>query len=292
MKQWIIYRHIHNESGRSYIGLTAQTMERRWASHVSKAKDSRGGRWHFPNAIRKHGPQAFSHEVLQICFSLEEANQAEQFWIWTYNTRNPLRGFNLNKGGHTPHSIKKNPWNNPEYRAKQCARIQKLWKNPIWVAKNRAASKAALNTIESKIKRSAISKKALNKPEILANISKFRKGKKLSPEHRASISASRIGKKASQETRIKIGVSNRGRKLSQESKLKISLAVKGKQLGERSNSAKFTNEQALHIRNSKERICDLARKLNVNRATISAIKNGKSYQVSVLSCNHENNCQQ
>ena len=69
-------------------------MERRWAQHCVQARSSKGGRWHFPNAIRKYGKDAFSHEVLEICLSLEEANEREQYWIWTYDTTNPLRGFN------------------------------------------------------------------------------------------------------------------------------------------------------------------------------------------------------
>jgi hypothetical protein len=92
-KHWTIYCHTHVDSGRRYVGLTSRSMERRWSQHVAQAKTSRGGRWHFPNAIRKYGKNAFSHEILEICYSLEEANTAEDKWINHFDARNPERGF-------------------------------------------------------------------------------------------------------------------------------------------------------------------------------------------------------
>jgi hypothetical protein len=116
---WTIYCHIHRESGRRYIGLTKQTWKQRWKNHVCAARSSKGGRWHFPNAIRKYGSEAFDHEVLEVCDSLEEANVAEVRWIRHFDSANPEKGFNLEKGGgHTPHPIRKNPWDRPEFREK------------------------------------------------------------------------------------------------------------------------------------------------------------------------------
>jgi len=92
-------------------------MAQRWSQHVTQSRSTKNGRWHFPNAIRKYGPQAFSHEVLEVCCDLSVANLAEECWIELFDTRNPEKGFNLAKGGqHIPHSIRKNPWDDPEYR--------------------------------------------------------------------------------------------------------------------------------------------------------------------------------
>jgi len=159
-------------------------MMQRWKTHVSKAKASKGGRWHFPNAIRKYGSQAFSHKVLEICTSLEEANEAEDAWINSFSTRFPEFGFNLAKGGeHKPHGIRQNPWNNPEFRAKQLSRPVPF-NNP----QARAANKAALNTPESKAKRSISSKEVTSRPEVLAKISAAAKGRIMSSETRTKIS--------------------------------------------------------------------------------------------------------
>jgi len=34
---WLVYCHTHIATGRRYIGLTSQTMEKRWRSHISTA---------------------------------------------------------------------------------------------------------------------------------------------------------------------------------------------------------------------------------------------------------------
>jgi hypothetical protein len=134
--RWTIYCHIHIDSGRRYIGLTSKTMLRRWNSHILNAKSKKGkGCHHFWNAIRKYGKDAFSHEVLEVCDTLEAANTAENKWISQFNTRDPQFGFNLSKGGeHTPHPFK-NPWNDPEYRAKMLGIKKKFQEDPKFRAK-------------------------------------------------------------------------------------------------------------------------------------------------------------
>ena len=193
-------------------------MERRWDKHVSQAKYSKGGRWHFPNAIRKYGKDAFEHYILKENIkTLEEANDFEKDKIKEFDTRNPEKGFNLAFGGNSqPHPIRKNPWDNPEYREKQIARMKIMFNDP----KIRAASRAALNTPESKAKRSISSKLSHSRPEVKAKISSASKGKlnskaketilnrlnRLSPEER-SIQASCAAKSKSREiinkTRLK-----------------------------------------------------------------------------------------
>ena len=104
----------------------------RWNQHLQNAKKKSGkGCHHFWNAIRKYGPEDFSHEVLEVCDSLEVANQAEEAWIEFYETRDPLKGFNLKRGGaHIPHPIRKNPWNDPDYRKRQRDGVTKFLREP------------------------------------------------------------------------------------------------------------------------------------------------------------------
>jgi group I intron endonuclease len=177
---WTIYCHIHIDSGRRYIGLTSQTVEKRWNQHCVQAKSSKGGRWHFPNAIRQYGKNAFSHEVLEVCETLESANEAEAKWIDHFDSRNPERGFNLAKGGeHVPHPIK-NPWDRPGYREKAIRSLKNTWSDP----KKRAEA-------------SVISKTALNKPEVRKRCSDVQKGKVFGLDHRAKISKNMIALNAS-----------------------------------------------------------------------------------------------
>jgi GIY-YIG catalytic domain len=117
---WVIYCHTHVESGRRYVGLTKTSMLSRWVKHVYQAnKADPKRRSHFSNAIAHHGKDAFSHEVLETCETLEDANAAEERWIEELGTRNLEKGFNLMKGGGSqPHPLRKNPWNDPSYREK------------------------------------------------------------------------------------------------------------------------------------------------------------------------------
>jgi hypothetical protein len=253
---FVIYCHTHTESGRRYIGQTSQTMEARWKKHVYAAKFSKDGRWHFPNAIRKYGPAAFSHEILQTCNSVEEANKAEQYWIDLYNTTNLIRGFNIKKGGlHTPHPIK-NPWDRPEHRAR-CLPISLINVKKATLA---SSLQKTQSKPENRARLSRIMTEIAKTPDGLAQrIAASHPGKKLSPEHRAKISANdatrrpdvraklstkskaawennpeyreRIiqattGRTESPETRAKIAAAGMGRIWSEESRKKLADSVR------------------------------------------------------------------
>jgi len=133
--RWIIYCHIHVDSGRRYVGLTKTTMLKRWNRHIYSAHRS-AGRSHFANAIKKYGKDAFSHEVLETCYSLEAANAAEIRLIEEPGTRDPLKGFNLARGGNSyqSRSLQANPWERPEYRARMLEVKKGLWANPAYRA--------------------------------------------------------------------------------------------------------------------------------------------------------------
>lgn len=124
------------DTGRRYVGLTMRTWQRRWSQHVTQSKRLSGVRSHFLNAIRKYGPEAFSHEVLEVCDSLEEANEAEERWIDYFDSTNPEKGFNLARGGgHTPHPVRRNPWNDEDYRRRSVEAARCRWDDPEYRAK-------------------------------------------------------------------------------------------------------------------------------------------------------------
>jgi hypothetical protein len=233
---------------------------------VGDAVRNKKGCHYFWSAIRKYGRDAFSHKVLEICSSLEEANFAEEAWINSFSTRLPEFGFNLMKGGTS----------NPNPRALSFS-LKAKWEDPEFRARSMAASKAGLNTVESKARRSAASTKlwsdpsmkeklsaailnSHSRPEVRARLSAAQSGKTLSSDHRAKISASsrcqdpdvrvrisdatkvamartevraktvgiNIGRKASDEVRAKISAAGTGRVLSDETRKKISESMKAK----------------------------------------------------------------
>jgi GIY-YIG catalytic domain/NUMOD3 motif len=224
--KWIIYCHTHKVSQRRYIGLTKMTMMRRWKGHVNNARRSNTGFNHFMNAIRKYGSNAFEHLEFSVKYStLEEANKAEEFAIEFFCTRNPDFGFNLAKGGGSqPHPLKKNPWNRPEYRAKNLQRFVDAGHTLSSFAK----MKESHNTSEYKQKASLISKEIMARSEVLAKIITKTKGIKRTKEQCVAISLNRKGKKLSLETRAKISAANKGRILSSETRAKYSHIIRNR----------------------------------------------------------------
>jgi len=174
MKQssWTVYCHIHRESGRRYVGVTKKTWRQRWNQHVYTADRLAKKGWsHFANAIRKYGKEAFDHEVLEVCTSLEQANEREQFWIDLYDTTNPVRGFNIKRGGdHRPHAVR-NPWDRPEYRRKASAASRRKWKDPDFRASVMDGVRKAWEDPDYRRRLSESSREVNSRPEVKAAIS-------------------------------------------------------------------------------------------------------------------------
>ncbi len=196
----------------------------RWNQHVYSAERKAGkGCAHFWAAIRKYGKDAFSHEVLEVCETLEEANAAEERWIEALGTLDPAKGFNLMRGGkHVPHPVK-NPWDRPEYREKQMPRLLAFSKDPLV----RAASIASMRTPESRARRS-LSSRLSSTQAVREKISQKSKLSNSDPNVRKKNSESHLGKKLSPEHRAKVGLAFKGRKHSVDSRAKMSAALKGK----------------------------------------------------------------
>lgn len=94
-KKGCIYIHTCLITGKSYIGQTTQTMDKRWASHCKRAMA--GSNTHFHRAIRKYGVDNWSHKVLLTNISTDIICQLEVAFISTYNTFEC--GYNATKGG-------------------------------------------------------------------------------------------------------------------------------------------------------------------------------------------------
>jgi len=217
---WIIYCHIHIESQRRYIGLTKKTIHQRWREHCIRAES------HFSNAIRKYGEDAFEHyEFAQKYDTIEDANRAEEFAIEFWCTKDPEFGFNIMNGGfHIPHSVKKNHWDDPSYRAAASARSKEINSRPITKMKISAAltgrkmdqgHKDKISVFQKQYnedpvirnKRSLISRKAWSSPGFREKQSLSHMGKVTSPETRRKLSE--VCKSSLPEIRAKISASSK-----------------------------------------------------------------------------------
>ena len=94
MRDFKVYCHTLFD-GRKYIGITCQPLNRRWRNGEGyKSKDG-----YFYNAIKKHGWDAFSHEVLIHGLSEDEAKAIERLLITLFKTQDRSKGFNISGGG-------------------------------------------------------------------------------------------------------------------------------------------------------------------------------------------------
>lgn len=96
-KKYLIYKHTNKINGKSYIGLTSYTIEKRWKEHVRDAI-SYDSPYHFHRAIRKYPLDIWEHSV--VCDSIltfEDAKNLECHYVDLYDTYN--NGYNSTKGG-------------------------------------------------------------------------------------------------------------------------------------------------------------------------------------------------
>lgn len=124
----IIYCITNTLNGKSYIGLTTQSLTARWEQHRRFSR--KGSSTHFHNAIRKYGSDAFT------CVILEETtvalmNERERYWIAEQSP-----AYNMTIGGEGCVGVRRSPETrqrmsraqkgrprSPEYRAKISASL-------------------------------------------------------------------------------------------------------------------------------------------------------------------------
>jgi group I intron endonuclease len=78
-----------------YIGQTVN-VKSRWSSHLLSARN--GVETLLYRAVRKHGKDNFSFEVVEEAYSREELDELEIYYIELYNTFKG-RGYNMSVGG-------------------------------------------------------------------------------------------------------------------------------------------------------------------------------------------------
>jgi hypothetical protein len=92
----LVYRITNRINGKGYIGMTSRTLEQRWASHQSAARQNSPFRFH--SAIRKYGPDVWEFEVLAENMTIDEARIFEEQAIEKYGLQTKT-GYNAKPGG-------------------------------------------------------------------------------------------------------------------------------------------------------------------------------------------------
>ena len=93
-----IYKITNNLDGRVYIG---QVMNKSSQKRFKRHCGDRNGRLHshIDRALEKYGAENFTLQVLDTAETKEELDEKERIWIDLLDATNPLRGYNLTKGG-------------------------------------------------------------------------------------------------------------------------------------------------------------------------------------------------
>ena len=92
-KQFKVYKHV-SPIGKVYIGITSQTVEKRWQNGYGYKQNS-----YFYSAIKKYGWENITHEILAEGLTKEEAYDAEKSLIKQYKSNDRNYGYNCTKGG-------------------------------------------------------------------------------------------------------------------------------------------------------------------------------------------------
>jgi len=91
----IVYCITNTVNEKKYIGMTGRTLDERWKSHCSSAKN--GSPFRFHSAIRKYGEDSFFKEVLFDNLSIQDCRRIEEDMIKEHNSM--IHGYNAKPGG-------------------------------------------------------------------------------------------------------------------------------------------------------------------------------------------------
>ncbi len=176
----VIYKLTNTINGKSYVGKTTQSLGRRISGH--KSANTAVGR-----AIRKHGVENFTIEVLEECHTPEQLNEREIFWIAKLNCKAP-KGYNCTAGGDG--LISPSEETIEKMKASSKNRWERGGDSPETLAKKSAAHKGEKNPFYGKHH----TKAARLKISIATQGNKNMLGKHHTAETCAKLSASKRGK--------------------------------------------------------------------------------------------------
>lgn len=92
-----VYKVTNTVNGKMYVGFTCRSLEQRWRSHLSAARQGSPYRLHA--AIRKHGPDPWRIEKVMETPRADEAREAEEQTIASLGLLDTKRGYNAKPGG-------------------------------------------------------------------------------------------------------------------------------------------------------------------------------------------------
>lgn len=192
-------------SGSQYVGITTESIKRRWSNHIAASKA--GSKTALHAAIARFGSADFVVEQIASGLSLDGVCKAEVTLINQIGTKSP-NGYNMTLGG-TAH-------------AQTAATRVKIG----MAARGRKMSRASRDKISKAHKGKVLSKEHRQK------LSDRKTGKKMGPRPkwwRLNIAASKRGYKFSHEARAKMSIAKKGKPWSKKRKYAQTLLQRTRQ---------------------------------------------------------------
>lgn len=175
----VVYKFTNTVNGKVYIGITSRPISERINDHIKLSNSGRGSKFH--NATRKYGFDAFVLEILEECFTKEDLQEKEVFYIAKYKADSRRYGYNLTQGGESGFHLA------PETKLK--------------------------------LSKKAVGRKV--SPEVCQHLSEVKKGRKHTEETKQKMSRVQKGRKHTEETRRLFSEMNIGRVVPPEVRLRI-----------------------------------------------------------------------
>lgn len=88
---YYVYLIVNNVNGKTYVGQRKSSKEWYYDKYMGSGK-------HLKSAIKKYGIENFEKFLIQHCYSKEETDKAEKFWIAEYRKRGKAE-YNIANGG-------------------------------------------------------------------------------------------------------------------------------------------------------------------------------------------------
>lgn len=200
-----VYRITNQVNGKTYIGVTRFSLEKRWTEHVFWSR-YRPRTTHLRSAIAKYGAEHFTVEPIASCSSIDAAKDAEKFLIRLLEPQyNQTNGGEITKGRRLSKDARRRISEanrrrrpTPEATAKNsAAAIERYRTNPAWrdsalaalargrananQEKRKAAARAATTTEEFRAKMRRVMRERCADPALrqvlAANFAKARAAK-------------------------------------------------------------------------------------------------------------------
>ena len=190
-QKWYIYCHT-SPSDKKYVGITSQSKpEYRWGKdgckYLGTNPDGSYKQVRMARAVNKYPWDLWTHEILAVVYTKEDAKELEQYFIKYYRTKNPEYGYNCTDGGDGVSDKDRTGAHNSNYGNHKLAGEN----NPMWGKHHSEETKKKISD--------ALSNPSAETRKKISDAAKARQ----TDEYKQKQSAARKGIVPSEETRKK-----------------------------------------------------------------------------------------